>query len=423
MDAASAIDQAYALARERYAQWGVDTEAALAALQTVSLSLHCWQGDDVHGFESVDAGTSSGGIQVTGGYPGRARTIEELQHDLEQAYALIPGKHRLNLHAMYGDFGGKKVDRDGIEPVHFRTWMDWGGEHNVPLDFNSTCFAHPRADSGFTLSSLDAGIRDFWIEHVRRCREISAVMGKVQGLPAIHNLWIPDGAKDITVRRFAHRSALRGALDTIFARRYEADEMKDAVESKLFGIGSESFVVGSHEFYMGYALSRKVMLCLDLGHFHPTESVADKISALLQYTDELLLHVSRGVRWDSDHVVIVNDEVTSLAEEIVRADALKRVHVALDFFDGSVNRIGAWVLGSHSTLKALLRALLEPRMRLEQLEAGGDFVGRLAVLEEMKSMPFGAVWETHCMRAGIAPGEGWMNIIRDYERKVLRSRG
>jgi L-rhamnose isomerase len=416
-------EEVYTYARDRYAQLGVDTEAAMKALQSVSLSLHCWQGDDVHGFETVDAGTASGGIQVTGGYPGRARTIQELQRDLDKAYTLIPGKHRLNLHAMYGDFGGKKVDRDSIEPSHFRTWMDWGQEHNIPLDFNSTCFAHPQADSGFTLSSLDAGVRDFWIEHVHRSREISAVIGKMQGVPCIHNLWIPDGAKDITVRRFAHRAALRGALDIIFTKRYESEEMKDAVESKLFGIGSESFVVGSHEFYMGYALSRKVMLCLDLGHFHPTESVADKISSLLLYVNELLLHVSRGVRWDSDHVVIVNDEVSALAEEIIRADALQRVHIALDFFDGSVNRIGAWVLGSHSTLKALLHALLEPRKRLEQLEAEGDFVGRLAMLEETKSMPFGSVWETYCTRAGVPYGEGWMNVIRDYERKVLRARG
>jgi L-rhamnose isomerase len=418
----TSIDQAYDLARERYAEWGVNTEDALNTLASVSLSLHCWQGDDVHGFESV-ASASSGGIQVTGGYPGRARTIEELQSDLEKAYALIPGKHRLNLHAMYGDFGGKKVDRDRIEPAHFRTWMDWGREHNIPLDFNSTCFAHPRADSGFTLSSLDPGTRDFWIEHVKRCREISAVMGKLQGSPAVHNLWIPDGAKDVTVSKFAYRSALLAALDAVYAKRYEADEMKDAVESKLFGIGSESFVVGSHEFYMGYALSRKLMLCLDLGHFHPTESVADKISALLQFTDELLLHVSRGVRWDSDHVVIVNDEVSALAEEIVRANALGKVNIALDFFDGSVNRIGAWVLGSRTTLKVLLRALLEPREKLGGLEASGDYFGRMAVLEEMKSMPFGAVWDAYCTRAGVPSGNAWIASVKEYESRVLKARG
>ena len=423
MSSSPPADHEYARARERYAHWGVDTEAALAALRGLSLSLQCWQGDDVHGFETVDGGASSGGIQVTGAYPGRARTIEELQRDLEMAFSLIPGYHRLNVHAMYGDFGGKKVDRDKIEPAHFRGWMDWGRDRDIALDFNATCFAHPKADSGYTLSSLDPATRDFWIEHVRRSREISAVMGKMQGVPCVHNLWIPDGAKDITVRRFAHRETLCNALDAIFARRYEPDEMKDAVESKLFGIGSESFVVGSHEFYLGYALTRKVMLCLDMGHFHPTESVADKISALLQFADEMLLHVSRGVRWDSDHIVIVNDDVSALAEEIIRADALQRFHIALDFFDGSVNRIGAWVLGARATLKAFLHALLEPKALLEQKEAEGDFIGRLAILEEMKSMPMGAVWETHCERAGVLNGDQWMKAIHDYEHGVLHTRG
>jgi L-rhamnose isomerase len=423
MTSPASSEHAYAIARERYAQWGVSTDDALAALKPISLSLHCWQGDDVHGFETVEAGATSGGIQVTGAYPGRARTVSELQRDLEQAFSLIPGKHRLNLHAMYGDFGGKKVDRDAIEPAHFRGWMDWGREHDVPLDFNATCFAHPKADSGFTVASLDAGIREFWIEHVRRCREISAVIGKMQGSPCIHNLWIPDGAKDSTVQRMAYRSSLKSALDTIYARQFESDEMKDAVESKLFGIGSESFVVGSHEFYMGYALTRKLMLCLDLGHFHPTESVADKVSALLQYADEFLLHVSRGIRWDSDHIVIMNDDVTSLAEEIIRADALKRVHVALDFFDGSVNRLGAWVIGTRSTLKAFLRALLEPRAKLLHLEQSCDLFGRLAVLEEAKTLPLGAVWDYYCETAGVPVGESWIQAAREYERRVLAPRG
>jgi len=422
MTSPASPEYAYTIARERYAQWGVSTDDALSALGSIALSLHCWQGDDVHGFEAVGTGASSGGIQVTGAYPGRARNMSELQRDLEQAFSLIPGKHRLNLHAMYGDFGGTKVDRDGIEPSHFRGWMDWGREHDVPLDFNATCFAHPKADSGFTLSSLDAGTRDFWIEHVRRCREISAVMGKLQGSPCIHNLWIPDGSKDITVQRLAYRTTLRKALDSIYAKQFEPDEMKDAVESKLFGIGSESFVVGSHEFYLGYALTRKLMLCLDMGHFHPTESVADKVSALLQYADEFLLHVSRGIRWDSDHIVIMNDDVTSLTDEIVRADALKRVHVALDFFDGSVNRIGAWVIGTHSTLKAFLRALLEPRAKLLQLEQSGDLFGRLAVLEEAKTLPLGAVWDYYCATAGVPTGESWMKSVRDYERRILGTR-
>jgi L-rhamnose isomerase len=301
--------------------------------------------------------------------------------------------------------------------------MDWAVQQHLGLDFNASCFAHPRADSGYTLSSTDRGTREFWIEHVRRCRVIAAAMGKAQGSPSIHNLWIPDGAKDITVRRYRHRALLKESLDAIYATTFEARLLKDAVESKLFGIGSESFVVGSHEFYLGYALDRKLMLCLDMGHFHPTESVADKIPSVLQFADELLLHVSRGVRWDSDHVVIVNDDLLSLAQEIVRADAVRRVHVALDFFDGSLNRLGAWVLGARSTLLALLRALLEPRLRLETLEEEGNFFGRLALLEEIKHLPVGAVWEYHCLRSGVPTGIAWMDTVQTYERTVLRSRG
>lgn len=414
---------AFAKACEQYAALDVDVERALNALRSISLSLHCWQGDDVRGFERKPDALSLGGIQVTGGYPGAARTIDELRNDLQEAYALIPGSHRLNLHAMYGDFGSKVVERDQIEPSHFRSWMDWCREHRLGLDFNATCFGHPKADSGFTLSSTDRGIRDFWIEHVRRCREISAVIGKTLGTPCVHNLWLPDGAKDITVRRHLHRSILRESLDAIYARSYDPDDLRDAVESKLFGIGSESFVVGSHEFYMGYALSHHLMVCLDLGHFHPTESVADKISALLQYMGELLLHVSRGVRWDSDHVVIMNDEVTSLAEEIVRADALSRVFIALDFFDASLNRIGAWVLGSRSTLKAMLRALLEPRERLSQLEEEGDLFSRMALMEDLKTMPVGAVWNYYCAEEGVPTGEALRDAIHSYEHKVLAHRG
>ncbi|MCC6396422.1 MAG: L-rhamnose isomerase [Bacteroidetes bacterium] len=417
------LESAYAHACEQYASLGVDVERALVALRSVSLSLHCWQGDDVRGFEQKPGAASSGGIQVTGGYPGAARTIDELKKDLQQAYALIPGSHRLNLHAMYGDFGGKAVDRDKIEPSHFRTWMDWCREQRLGLDFNATCFAHPRADSGFTLSSADAGTRDFWIEHVRRTREIGAVIGKTLGTACIHNLWIPDGAKDVTMRRSHHRAILKNSLDAVFARSYDRDDLRDAVESKLFGIGSESFVVGSHEFYMGYALSRRLMLCLDMGHFHPTESVADKISALLPFVDDLLLHVSRGVRWDSDHVVIFNDDVASLAEEIIRAEALERVKIALDFFDGSMNRIGAWVLGSRSTLKALLRALLEPRDRLMSLEAEGNLFARMALLEDLKMMPVGIVWDYYCDREGVPTGEPLRDAIQSYEKKVLAQRG
>ena len=416
------IEAAYKQAADLYAGFGVETDQALATLTGIPLSLHCWQGDDVRGFEGHADAASGGGIQVTGAYPGRARTPDELRADLIQAYRLIPGRHRLNLHAMYGEFGGKSIDRDRIEVTHFQGWMDWAGEQHLGLDFNASCFAHPRADSGYTLSSTDGGTREFWIEHVRRCRIIAAAMGKVQGSPSIHNLWIPDGAKDITVRRYRHRALLKESLDAIYATTFDGRLLKDAVESKLFGIGSESFVVGSHEFYLGYALDRKLMLCLDMGHFHPTESVADKIPSVLQFVDELLLHVSRGVRWDSDHVVIVNDDLLTLAQEIVRADAVRRVHVALDFFDGSLNRPGAWVLGARSTLLALLHALLDPRLRLEALEDEGNFFGRLALLEEMKHLPVGAVWEYHCLRSGVPTGIRWMDAVQTYERTVLRSR-
>jgi L-rhamnose isomerase len=423
MTTTPSLATAFSLAREQYAALGVDVDRALSMLRSVSLSLHCWQGDDVHGFERHADAASSGGIQVTGGYPGAARTIDELRADILKAASLIPGSHRLNLHAMYGDFGSKVVDRDAIEPVHFKSWMDWCREHKMGLDFNSTCFGHPKADAGYTLSSNDTAIREFWIEHVRRCREIGAVIGKTLGTTCVHNIWIPDGAKDTTVRRFLHRSLLKSSLDTIFAKNYEADDLRDAVESKLFGIGSESFVVGSHEFYLAYALSRKVLLCLDMGHFHPTESVADKISSLLLFNEELLLHVSRGVRWDSDHVVILNDEVTALMEEIVRANGLARVRIALDFFDASMNRIGAWVLGSRATLKAILRALLEPRERLEAYEEKGDFFARMSMLEDLKAMPFGTVWDAYCAAEGVPTGEALRESIHGYERTVLAGRG
>jgi len=420
--AASEIKNAYDRARERYARLGVDTEKALAILEGISLSLHCWQGDDVGGFETPDARLAGGGIQVTGSYPGKAGTIDELRMDLEKVYSLIPGRHRLNLHASYGDFGGKLVDRNEIEPRHYESWIDWARNQKIGLDFNSTCFSHPKAESGFTLSSKDDGIRGFWIEHVKRCRAIGAHMGRKQQSPCIHNLWIPDGSKDIPADRWTHRALLKDALDEIFAVEHDRSEMKDAVESKLFGIGSEAFVVGSHEFYMAYALTRGVMLCLDVGHFHPTESVADKISAILQSSQELLLHISRGVRWDSDHVVILNDEMRSIAEEIVRGDALDRTHIGLDFFDASINRIGAWVIGSRATLKGLLIALLEPRRKLRKLEEEGDNFGRLALMEELKTMPFGDVWDFYCLKQDVPAREEWIEEVRRYEAEVTSKR-
>lgn len=422
MTPAPSLPAAFDHAREQYAALGVDVDTALGTLRTVSLSLHCWQGDDVRGFEHHADALSSGGIQVTGGYPGAARSIDELRADIRTAHALIPGSHRLNLHAMYGDFGGKAVDRDAIEPVHFRSWMDWCRAEKMGLDFNATCFGHPKADAGFTLSSTDKGTRTFWVEHVRRCREIGAVIGKTLGTPCVHNLWIPDGSKDTTVRRHLHRSLLKESLDAIYVRTYDADDLRDAVESKLFGIGSESFVVGSHEFYMGYVPGRKLLLCMDMGHFHPTESVADKISSLLLFNDEVLLHVSRGVRWDSDHVVTLNDDVTALAEEIVRAGGLGRVRIALDFFDASMNRIGAWVLGSRATQKALLRALLEPRDRLAAYEEEGNFFGRMALLEDLKTMPFGTVWDAWCASENVPTGQVLRDEIMAYEKGVLAHR-
>ncbi len=416
------LERSYQQARERYAEMGVDTDRALATLAQISIALQCWQGDDVIGFERIGSATSSGGIQATGSFPGRARTIPELQADIAKAASLLPGKHRVNLHAMYGNFGGKAVDRDQILPEHYRPWLDWAGTSGLNLDFNATCFAHPMADSGFTLSHRDPAIRRFWIEHVHRCRSISAFIGKTQGSPCVHNLWIPDGSKDTTVSRYEHRMILKESLDEIFGTRFEPGQMKDAVESKLFGIGSEAFVVGSHEFYLGYAIARGVMPCIDMGHFHPTESVADKISSLLLFCPEVLLHVSRGVRWDSDHVVILNDDLRSLAEEIVRSGQLSRVNFALDFFDASINRVGAWVIGARATQKSLLLALLEPTERLKLHEKQDNNFARLALLEEAKTLPAGPVWDFFCVSAGVPPGERWIDDVLAYEREILRKR-
>ena len=412
----------YEIAREKYAEFGVDTDKALETLKKISISLHCWQGDDVAGFEKPDAELSGGGIQVTGNFPGKARTIDELRQDAQKAFHLIPGNHRFNLHAIYGDFGGKFVDRNEIQPEHFKSWVDWAKFLNIKLDFNPTCFSHPKADAGFTLSSKDRSIRDFWIEHVQRTREIAAFMGKELGSPCINNIWIPDGMKDIPADRLGHRELLQKSLDTIFQKSFASSEMKDSLESKLFGIGSESYVVGSHEFYLSYAVANKKIVCYDLGHFHPTESVADKISATLLFVDELLLHISRGVRWDSDHTVIFNDEVRSVAEEIVRCNGIGQVHIALDFFDATLNRIGAWVLGARATLKAMLFALLEPIALLKSAEESGDFFQRLALFEEMKTLPFGDVWDFYCAQNDVPVGKSLLEEIHQYEKDVLFKR-
>ena len=416
------LNEAYEIAKSRYAELGIDVGKALEQLRRVSLSIHCWQGDDVGGFEAPEAELSGGGIQVTGSYPGKARTLTELRQDVEKLLTLLPGGHRLNLHAIYGDFGGRRVDRDQIEPEHFKSWVEWAEANGAKLDFNCTCFSHPLAETGFTLSSKDEKIRSFWIEHVKRCRRISAYMGEKLGDPCIHNLWLPDGAKDQTVDRYGYRRILLRSLDEVYEEQLPESAMKDAVESKLFGIGSESFVVGSHEFYMGYALSRGKMICFDMGHFHPTESVADKISSIFCFVDELLLHVSRPVRWDSDHVVIMNDEVRSLFEELVRSGRLADTHVGLDFFDGSINRLGAWTVGSRATLKSILYALLEPRERLLKFEEQGDYFARLALLEQMKSLPFGAVWDACCAENSTPLDREIIGIVHAYEKEVTGRR-
>jgi len=415
------INQAYALARERYAELGVHVDQALARLAQISLSLHCWQGDDVQGFENTGS-ELGGGLAVTGNYPGRARTPDELRGDLEKAYALIPGRHRLNLHACYGEFGGKKVDRNEISASHFQGWIDWAKQNQLGMDFNPTYFAHPKAADGFTLAHPDAGIRQFWIEHGIACRRIGAVMGKALGTPCVTNVWIPDGYKDNPVDRKSPRERLAASLDALFAESLDPSHNLDAVEAKLFGIGSESYVVGSHEFYLGYAISRQKMLCLDAGHFHPTEVISDKLSSVLQYVNEVLLHVSRGVRWDSDHVVTFTDELQAIAQELVRGEFLNRTHLGLDFFDASINRVAAWVIGSRAFLKALLQALLEPTNRLRQAESEGDYTTRLALQEETKSLPLGAVWDHYCLTQRVPPSDAWLAEVKQYESDVLRKR-
>jgi L-rhamnose isomerase len=421
MQSEQSIEQAYKLARERYAQLGVDINQSLAALAKISISLHCWQGDDVGGFESA-AGLTGGGIQATGNFPGKARNIDELRADVEKALSLIPGKHRLNLHAIYADYGGRRIERDALTSEHFSSWTDWAKSLGLGLDFNPTFFSHPKAESGFTLASRDEDIRRFWVEHGKACRRIGAAFGKQLGTPCVTNVWIPDGYKDIPVDRKTPRELLRQSLDEIFAVPIDPRLNLDAVESKLFGIGSESYVVGSHEFYLGYAIQNRKLLCLDSGHFHPTEGIADKISAVLTWLPEMLLHVSRGVRWDSDHVVILSDELRAIAEEIVRGGYLPCVHIGLDFFDASINRVAAWVIGTRAMLKALLIALLEPIALLRQHEAAGDFTRRLALLEETKSLPSGAVWDYYCLHHNVPAGAGWIDAVSDYEKSVLATR-
>jgi len=420
MPTESQIESAYTIAKERYAILGVDTEKALAALKPISISLHCWQGDDVGGFENP-GGELGGGLAATGNYPGKARNAEELRRDLDVVYSLLPGSHRLNLHAIYLE-SDKKVERNAIEPRHFSAWKDWAKASGHGIDFNPTCFSHPNAADGFTLSHRDPGIRQFWVEHCIASRKIGEYFGKELGTPAVTNIWIADGIKDTPSDRQTPRRLLLESLDLVLADKIDPRYNLDAVEPKLFGIGSESYVVGSMEFYAAYALSRKILLTLDSGHFHPTETIADKISSLLLYLDQMLLHVSRGVRWDSDHVVIYNDDLQAITQEIVRNNALKRVHIGLDYFDASINRIAAWTIGARNTLKALLVALLEPLNTLKQYEVEGDFSSRLALLEELKSMPFSAVWDYYCEQKSVPVGMEFMRMVKDYEKKELSKR-
>jgi L-rhamnose isomerase len=416
------IKKSYQLAKEQYAELGVDTDKVLKQLDDIVISLHCWQTDDVGGFEKEGAELGGGGIQATGNFPGKARSLNQMRDDLDKVLSLLPGKQRLNLHAIYGEFGGKKIDRDQIEVKHFQGWIDWAKKRKIGLDFNCTCFSHPLADDGFTLSSKNPKIRKFWVEHTKRCRAIAAEMGKQLGTPAVHNIWIPDGSKDTPVDRLGLRKLLKKSLDEIFSVKYPKKYLKDSIESKLFGIGSESMVVGSHDFYLGYAVQNNTMITLDNGHFHPTEQVGDKISSILIYIDELLLHLTRGVRWDSDHVLTFNDELLLITQEIVRSKALGRVNIGLDFFDASLNRIGAYVIGTRSAQMAFMYALLEPYQTLLKFEEEGRTFERLSYLELMKSKPFGAVWDYYCLMNKVPAGKDYIEEIRKYEKEVLAKR-
>jgi len=416
------IKKSYQLAKEQYAELGVDTDKVLKQLADVVISLHCWQTDDVGGFEREGAELGGGGIQATGNFPGKAKTIGQMRDDLDMVMSLLPGKQRLNLHAIYGEFGGKKVDRDQIEPEHFQGWINWAKKRGIGLDFNCTCFSHPLADDGFTLSSKNPKIRKFWVEHTKRCRAIAAEMGRQLGKASVHNIWIPDGSKETPVDRYGHRKILKKSLDEIFTVEYPKKYLKDSIESKLFGIGSESMVVGSHEFYLGYAVRNNTMITIDNGHYHPTEQAGDKISSILLYVDEILLHLTRGVRWDSDHVLTLNDELLLIAQEIVRAKALGRINIGLDFFDASLNRIGAYVIGTRSALIAFLYAMLEPFQILVKFEEEGKNFERLSFLEIMKTKPFGAVWDYYCMMNKVPAGQDYIKEVRKYEEKVLSKR-
>jgi L-rhamnose isomerase len=415
------IERSYELAKERYAQLGVDSEQALEQLAGIPISIHCWQGDDVGGFENAGQ-ELGGGLAVTGNYPGKARTAQELRSDFEKALSLIPGSHRFNLHACYAEMDGRKVDRDALGADQFKDWIAWAESIHIGMDFNQTYFAHPKVAGGFTLSSADGAIRKFWIEHGIRCREIGAAIGKALGKTCVTNLWIPDGMKDTPADRRGPRERLAEALDAIFKKKIDKRYNVDSVEPKLFGIGAESYTPGSHDFYVGYAVSRQKLLTLDAGHYHPTEGIADKISSVLCFLPEIGLHVSRGVRWDSDHVVTLTDDLQAIAQEIVWGGYVNRVHIGLDYFDASINRVAAWVIGARNMAKALLLALLAPIDKLKSFEAEGDYTSRLAMMEEAKVLPFGAVWDYYCQKLGAPTGEAWLDEVKGYEETVLAKR-
>lgn len=416
------ITKAYELAKIQYGDLGVDTDAVLEQMKEVKISLHCWQTDDVGGFETADSKLGGGGIQVTGNHPGKAKNIEQMRADLTKVMSLLPGKHRLNLHAIYGEFNDGFVDRDQIEIKHFQGWIDWAKEHGIGLDFNPTCFSHPLADGGYTLSSKDEKIRKFWVEHLKRTRAIAAEMGKQLGSPCVNNVWIPDSSKDTPIDRNGHRTLLKKSLDEAFAIKYPKEHLLDAVESKLFGIGGESMTVGSHDFYLGYAIKNDILISLDNGHFHPTEQVGDKISACLQFVDNVLLHLTRPVRWDSDHVVTLNEEIQLIASEVVRNNFLSRVKIGLDFFDGSINRVGAYVVGTRASLQAFMIAMLEPTKKLLEMEEKGQNFERLAYLELLKTRSFGAVWDYYCLVNNVLVGEDYIADVQKYEQEVLLKR-
>ncbi|MEH7073461.1 L-rhamnose isomerase [Neobacillus drentensis] len=415
------VQENYELAKKAYEKWGINVDQVIETLKNVPISIHCWQGDDVGGFE-VNQKELSGGISVTGNYPGKASTPEELRADLEKALSLIPGKHRVNLHAIYAETNGEFVERDQLEPKHFENWVKWAKENGLGLDYNPTLFSHPKADDGLTLSHPNEEIREFWINHCIGSRKIGEYFGKELGSPALTNIWIPDGYKDIPSDRLTPRKRLKESLDKIFAVEVDENYNLDAVESKVFGLGSESYVVGSHEFYLNYAMKNDKLCLLDTGHYHPTETVSNKISSMLLFSEKLALHVSRPVRWDSDHVVILDDELKEIALEIVRNDALDRVIIGLDFFDASINRVAAWTIGTRNMIKALLSAMLVPNEYLKQLQEDGNFTERLALMEEFKTYPFGAVWDYYCEKMGVPVRESWLEEVKAYEQEVLLKR-